>query len=144
MLKKSIDIKSIVMFDYGSGLTAPECFKKIKNHPSGFSISLRTIQRYYRRLNEGATTLNHLPIPGRPMSQKCSLIDDIITEDPSLSVYKVAEMVDLSKSAVHVHMHRLDLESHFNEWVPHALTAAQFQRRCRITERPRNRKKSSS
>lgn len=139
MSQNDIDVKSIVMFEFGNNLSASECFKKIKDHPAGFSVSLRTIQRYYKRLNEGFSNLNHRPIPGRPRSTKNSLVEDIIIEDPSLSLSEVAQRTGLSKSSVHRQLHRLDFENHFNEWVPHALTTAQFQRRCRISKRLRSR-----
>ena len=126
--------QSAVAFNYNSGVSASECYRRLTAAHGEKSISLSCVTLYYRQLAAGQFSLTRKKSPGPKPTEKNKKIFELLEESPFLSTRKLSVLTGLSKSAVHKALKKRQYNCRWNQWKPHALTQAQFAKRCRIAK----------
>ena len=107
-------------------LNAAEIDRQLNQVCGPTAPSNRTMRRWLQEFNEGRDTAEHLPISGSPttaitpeMILRC---DDLIGNDPRITVRESASELGIGSSAVDSILHdHLHVKEHLIRWVPRCL-----------------------
>lgn len=123
-----------------ANFTAIKATEKICQIEGSDSVNERTARRWFKRFNDGDTSLQRIDGSGRPQEVHNDLVKETIEADPTLSSRKLAEKMEISQSSAIRHLHIIGKNKRRSGEIPHILTEQQVQKRldmCRkLLENP--------
>jgi histone-lysine N-methyltransferase SETMAR len=119
--------RAIVEMCFKMEMTQVQCFDHLYSLSKRQGPSQMTINKYYHELYEGTFSyVDILPEPKGPNPELVAEIDRVITQDPYLSLRKIAEEVNSNKDTVRsILIKSLGMTKIHCKWIPHYLTDAQ-------------------
>ena len=80
------------------------------------------MRKWFANFKKGNFNLQDAERSGRPSTIDDDELKIKIAENPRINVRDLAELLQISKSAVHEHLQKLGFVSRLDVWVPHKLT----------------------
>ena len=114
-----------------------DIYEKLVKVYSYDALAYSTVRQWVRQVKEGREDIEDEARSGRPKSASTSgtiaIVEELINDDPHLSVIEIAETVDISTGAVHHILHDvLNLRKVSARWIPKLLTKDQKNKECRV------------
>ena len=111
-----------------------DIYEKLVKVYSYDALAYSTVRQWDRQVKEGREDIEDEARSGRPKSASTSgiiaIVEELINDDPHLSVIEIAETVDISTGAVHHILHDvLNLRKVSARWIPKLLTKDQKKQR---------------
>ena len=111
-----------------------DIYEKLVKVYSYDALAYSTVRQWVRQVKEGREDIEDEARSGRPKSASTSgtiaIVEELINDDPHLSVIEIAETVDISTGAVHHILHDvLNLRKVSARWIPKLLTKDQKKQR---------------
>jgi transposase len=109
-------------------LKATEAAKKIHEAEGEGVISNLIAQNWFKRFNDGDTSLEDEPRSGSPVTVNSEFLREAVGANPTTSTRRLSAELDIPRTSVVRHLHQLGkIKKHCRE-APHELTPAQAQR----------------
>lgn len=125
-------VRSCLLYDFKSGLSAAESQRRITDAFGDGTVSKTTAKDWFTRFRGGDFNLEDRPRSGRPSGIDDSLLQAAIEANPYQSTRELAERFDVDQKTIFTHLHAMGKVSKFSQWVPHNLSEADRQRRADI------------
>ena len=114
-----------------------DIYEKLVKVYSYDALAYSTVRQWVRQVKEGREDIEDEARSGRPKSASTSgiiaIVEELINDDPHLSVIEIAETVDISTGAVHHILHDvLNLRKVSARWIPKLLTKDKNNKECRV------------
>ena len=126
------DFRVIFLFKFKLGDTASHTVEELCKAFGPSCVSVKTVERWFRKFRAGDFDLKDAPIEGRPSEIDDDLIKSELEQDPSLSTVKLSERLGFSEEAIRRHLHNLGLVWKLAKWVPHELSSSQKNHRMTV------------
>lgn len=137
MDEKSIEVRAVLKYLILKGNDNDEILDELHDVYGEDCISLRTIQGRRKSIADGTFSILDKPRSGRPpITQFDDKIENMLSEDPSISAKTIAEKLNISRATVktiiveRLHMHKVNFK-----WVPYELTPQIRKKRVEIAEK---------
>ena len=103
------------------------------------ALSLSTVRRRIAAFEAGEEQIVDRPRSGRPREavtpEKIAKIEDLITDDPHITIRELSNEVDISKDRVGIILHdNLGLHKICAKWVPHTLSDDNKRKRVELSK----------
>jgi histone-lysine N-methyltransferase SETMAR len=127
--------RAMIFYDLKVGLSASQCTERLQSAFGTSAPSQATVYNWFAELRRGRQSLQDEARSGRPVSaggeDSVSAVQQLLQDDPRLSVESIADRVGISSGTVSTILHqRLGLRKLVCRWIPHVLN--DNQRRVRI------------
>jgi histone-lysine N-methyltransferase SETMAR len=124
-----LEIRVLLCYYWKQNLKATEAVKKIYEVEDEDVISNRTAQNWFKRFNDGDTSLEDEPRSGRPVIVDSEALREAVGANSATSTRRLSVELDIPWKSVVRHLHQLGkVKKHCRE-APHELTPTQVQRR---------------
>ena len=100
-------IRSLILYDFKSGLNAKESFRRIADAFGEETISLRGVQHWFQRFRSGDFCLEDRPRSGRPSDFDDDRLRQLVEDDPYLTSRAIATMMDVSQPTIIAHLRNI-------------------------------------
>lgn len=131
-MSENIEIRAILRHYWKQGFKASKAAKKICEIEGKDTISIRTAQVWYKKFNEGHTSLENQPRSGRPLSLDPEVLREAVEESPTTSTRRLSAELGPSKDTISRHLKKLGMIKKRCREIPHEITDAQAKRRIEI------------
>jgi transposase len=115
-------IRHVILHCFKKIYSAPICETEINDAYGEESVSLKTIQRWYRRFKINDFSLEDQPRSGRPNDFDETALVNRIREDNKQTSRDLATQLQCEHTTIENHLHAMGYTSKFGTWVPHDLT----------------------
>ena len=85
---------------YKQEFKVTDAAKKICQVEGKGTVSVRTVQYWFKKFNEGDTSLEHNEIPGRPLIVDSVVILNAVETNPSTSTRRLSDKFGISQTSV--------------------------------------------
>jgi histone-lysine N-methyltransferase SETMAR len=142
MIDEKAVIRVLLRHYWKKGLTAAAATREICNVEGTDVLKENTAQWWFRRFNQGDTSLEDQERSGRPSVVNKEEFRALVEQQPSTSTRRLSEELGHSQSTIVRHLHNMGFVNKNPLRVPHELTNIQAQRRvdlCRkLLDNPRD------
>lgn len=114
--------------DYKAGAAA----RKICEVEGQGVVSTRTARNWFKRFNDGRTSLKDYARSGRPVEVDSDALRQAVEANPGASTRRLSDDLGISQRSAVNHLHRLGKVQKSCRSIPHELTAEQAQRRVDV------------
>jgi histone-lysine N-methyltransferase SETMAR len=120
-----IVIQACMLYKFKLGSNSSAAARKICQAFGTDVVNERTVQRWYRKFQEGDESLKDAPRSGRPTAMDNEALLAAIEVDNGQTCEEVAQQFKISAETIHLHLHHLVKMHKLSCWVLHELTVAQ-------------------
>lgn len=124
-----------MLYEFQLGHNVTEAIRNICKAKGDGAVKRATAFNWYKKFKNGRFDLDDQPRSGRPLSIDPEVIREAVEENPITSQRRLSGELDLAKSTVHDHLHRLKKVNKRCREIPHELTYEQQKRRIEICQK---------
>lgn len=126
---KNFYFRALLLHYWKQNFKATDAAQKICEVEGEGSISIRAAQKWFKKFNEGDTSLDDQPRSGRPVSTDSEALRELVEANPATSTRRLSAELGTPQTTVIRHLHQLGKVNRRCRQVPHDLTQQQAQRR---------------
>jgi histone-lysine N-methyltransferase SETMAR len=134
MENNDVHFRHLMLYYFRKSRTPTETLEKILKVYVDATLSLRTVQRWFKRFQEGDFDLEDRPRSGRPSVTEPDPLVELLQDNARLSVREMSELLGLPKSTIHDHLRKLKFVARHDVWVPHDLTERNLIERISVCD----------
>lgn len=131
-MDEKMALRAVIRFFWKEGLSAQATAAKICAVEGEGTTNKMTVSRWFKKFNEGDTSLKDRPKLGRPSTVDPEIVAAAAEASSQTSTRRLSAELGVSKSTVHRKLQDLGMINRRCRVVPHELTPAQAQRRVEV------------
>ena len=112
------EVRVLLLHEFRLGHKATEAANNICSTMGKDILSTRTAQHWFKRFKNGNLKLDDLPRSGRPLEVNTDRLEQLIEEDPRLTLRCLAEHLGCSYVAMEKHLSELGKTWKYGVWIP--------------------------
>jgi len=124
-------IRHCLLYEFNLGSNATVAAKNIFKVYGDKALSVSQCQRWFNRFRNGDFIVEDLPKSGQPVKVDNDVLRALVESDPEQTIEDLANSMNVSSNAIHVHLHQIGKKCRAGVWVPHELS--DNQKSVRIT-----------
>jgi len=132
MEAEKCEIRVILRFMWKKKLSAAAAAREICQVEGQGTVSPRTARKWFKRFNEGRTSIEDDARSGRPKAVDSDALRQAVEANPGTSTRRLSDDLGISQSSAVRHLHRIGKVLKSCRVVPHELTEVQAQRRVQM------------
>jgi histone-lysine N-methyltransferase SETMAR len=113
------------LYEFKLGSNATAAARKICQTFGTDDVNEWTVQRWYRKFQEGDESLENAPRSGRPTAVDNEALLAAVEADNGQTCEEVVRQFKVSAETIWLHLHHLGKTHKLSRWVPHEVTVAQ-------------------
>ena len=129
-------IRLLIIYDFKSDLTTPNCHARILNAFPDSCLSISTVKYWFRRFKEGNFNLEDNDRCGRPSTAATDgnreTVRELVQNDNRITYSTLSAELGIGNSAVQTILQELGLTKRICKFVPHELTQCQKDKRVEV------------
>ena len=114
--------RHLLLVAFNQGSNAAKAARDICTVYGDEALAERTARRWFTRFRNGNFDLKDADRSGRPIELDESQLDQIIHEDPRLSIRELAKIIDSTPATVSRHLSAMGKVQKLGAWIPHVLS----------------------
>ena len=122
MEDRKAHIRHVVLWLYRQGDSTQQTVEKICAQYGRTAVTIRTVQRWFKRFQRGNFNLEDEDRGGRPSVINEGAIKTLVDDNPRIDISEVAERLGVSPASVYRHLHSLGYVNRLEVWLPHELS----------------------
>jgi transposase len=123
------ELRVLLLHEFRLGHKATEATSKICSTMGKNALSIRTVQHWFNRFENGNFEIDDLLRSERPLEVDMNVSKQLIEENPRLATRCLAERLGCSHTTVETHLSEFGKSLKYGIWIPHDLSPHQLQHR---------------
>ena len=129
---KNRKIRLLYQYEFKFGSSAAEAHRNITRAFSQVTVTIRTVQLWFKRFRSGVTSLEEKKGRGRKSELDHDQLKEVIEASPRTTAREVSLQLEVSHTTVLNHLRAIGKIKKLDKWVPHQLSEKQQIRRFEV------------
>ena len=129
---KNRKIRLLYLYEFKLGSSAAEAHRNITRAFSQVTVTIRTVQLWFKRFRSGVTSLEEKKGRGRKSELDHDQLKEVIEANPRTTAREVSLQLEVSHTTVLNHLRAIGTIKKLDKWVPHQLSEKQQIRRFEV------------